>query len=295
LNLKKISIDDKELFSKYYKDTPPVCSYLSFANLFIWKDAEDIAYFTFNDLLIVTGRSLYDGSRYFMFPIGKEMCAKVKPMLTANFNEDFHIYGMTVNDVDKMKSKCGDQFEITRERDMDNYVYLTEKLINLSGKKLHGKRNHINRFKERYNYTYEALNDNNRAELDTFIEKWYSEKVGDETGKTLAMEKTAVYNALNFHKELELRCAILKVDGVIAAFSVGERLNDDTALIHIEKADISYDGAYAVINNEFVKNEWSHLKYINREDDMGLQGLRKSKLSYQPEFMVEMYSAKISE
>jgi hypothetical protein len=113
--------------------------------------------------------------------------------------------------------------------------------------------------------------------------------------KTLEMEKTAVYNALNFYNELELRCGIIKAGGAIAAFSVGERLNADTALIHIEKADTSYDGAYAVINNEFVKNEWSGLKYINREDEMGLEGLRKSKLSYQPEYMVEMYSAKINE
>ena len=291
MKLLPIQIKDRELFLKYYKDSPPKCSYLSFANLFIWKDAEEISFFEFNNLLIVTGKSLYDSSRYFMLPIGREMCSKVKPMLVGEFGDEFKIYGMTEPDVLKIQEKCGDQFLITRERDMDNYVYSTEKLTTLAGKKLHGKRNHINKFKEKYNYTYERLADNNYYDLVKFIEKWYNEH---EMDKTLEMEKTAVFNALNYYNELELKCGIIKVENDIAAFSVGEKLNDDTALIHIEKADTAYDGSYAIMNNEFVKNEWQECKYINREDDMGLPGLRKSKMSYKPEFMVEMYSAKVN-
>jgi len=293
MKLLPIQITDRELFLKYYKDSPPKCSYLSFANLFIWKDAEEISFFEFNDLLIVTGKSLYDGSRYFMFPIGREMCSKVKPMLISEFGDEFSIYGMTEADVSKMEHHCRDQFSITRERDMDNYVYLTERLTDLSGKKLHGKRNHINKFKESYNYTYESLSEDNYYDLTKFIKRWYAEKEG-EPSITLKMEKTAVFNALSYHKELELKCGIIKVDGQIVAFSIGEKLNEDTALIHIEKADTSYEGSYSVINNEFVKNEWQEVKYINREDDMGLPGLRKSKMSYKPEFMVEMYSAKVN-
>ena len=291
MKLLPLQITDRELFLKYYKDSPPSCSYLSFANLFIWKDAEEISFFEFNDLLIVTGKSLYDSSRYFMFPIGREMCSKVKPMLINEFGDEFNIYGMTEADVSKLQERCGDQFIISRERDMDNYVYLTEKLTTLSGKKLHSKRNHINKFKETYDYTYEHLCDENYYELTEFTEKWYD---SHETSKTLEMEKTAVFNALNYYKELELKCGIIKVSGSVVAFSVGEKLNDDTALIHIEKADTAYDGSYAIINNEFVKNEWQDFKYINREDDMGLPGLRKSKMSYKPEFMVEMYSAKVT-
>ena len=288
MRLKRLRIEDRALFLKYYKDSPPECSYLSFANLFIWKDAEEISYFEYNDMLIVTGKSLYDGTRYVMFPIGRDLCSKMKPMLISNFSENFRIYGMTKKDVEKMEQKCGDEFLIKRETDMDNYVYLTEKLTTLAGKKLHSKRNHINRFKEQYNYTYERLSDENFIQLQQFIERWYSEK---ETSDSLKRERTAVYNSLLYHKELSLKCGILKVDDKIAAFSVGEQLNEETALIHIEKADTSYDGAYAVINNEFVKNEWQHCKYINREDDMGLPGLRKAKQSYHPELMVEMYSA----
>jgi hypothetical protein len=292
MDLKRITIDDRALFFKYYKDSPPKCSYLSFANLFIWKDAEEISFFEFNDLLFVTGKSLYNGKRYFMFPIGKCICGKVKPMLIENFGDDFSIYGITASDKDILSEKCQNQFEILRQRDMDNYVYVSEKLINLTGKKLHSKRNHINKFKEKYNYTYERLNDDNIASLIEFKNNWYLDK---ELDTTLEMEKQAIDNALSYYKQLELVCGMIKVDGKIVAFSIGEQLNEDTALIHIEKADISYDGSYSAINNEFVKNEWSHLKYINREDDMGLEGLRKSKLSYQPDVMVEMYSAIVKE
>ena len=113
MRLLPIQITDRELFLKYYKNTPPKCSYLSFANLFIWKDAEEISFFEFNDLLIVTGRSLYDSTRYFMFPIGREMCSKVKPMLISEFGADFHIYGITGADVEKISEKCSDQFVVT--------------------------------------------------------------------------------------------------------------------------------------------------------------------------------------
>ena len=292
MELKRITIDSKALFDQYYQYCPPKCSYLSFANLFIWKDAEDIAFFEYNDLLIVTGKSLYNGKRYFMVPIGKGLCHKVIPMLAANFGEDFSIYGITEQDKILLSEKCSNQLTIVRERDMDNYVYLSEKLINLSGKKLHSKRNHINKFKDKYNYTYERLDHLNIRELLQFKKNWYLEK---ETDPTLELEKKAIDNALSYYVELNLICGMIKVDGKIVAFSIGEQLNEDTALIHIEKADISYDGAYAIMNNEFVKNEWSHLKYINREDDMGLEGLRKAKLSYQPDLMVEMYSASINE
>jgi hypothetical protein len=291
MDLKRITIHSKELFLQYYQYSPPKCSYLSFANLFIWKDAEDISFFECNDLLLVTGKSLYNGKRYFMAPIGKGLCGKVMPMLVENFGDDFSIYGITETDKVALSEKCSSQIQIIRQRDMDNYVYLSEKLINLTGKKLHSKRNHINKFKENYHYTYERLNHINIRELIEFKKNWYLEKELDDT---LEMEKKAIDNALSYYIELDLVCGMIKVDGKIVAFSIGEQLNEDTALIHIEKADINYDGSYAVMNNEFVKNEWSHLKYINREDDMGLEGLRKSKLSYQPDVMVEMYSAVVN-
>ena len=127
--------------------------------------------------------------------------------------------------------------------------------------------------------------------LRPFIEAWYERKQA-EGDNSILLEKTALENALTHFDALELKGGVILVEGKVVAFSIGERLNEDTALIHFEKADTDYRGAYPIINQEFVKHAWSDVTYINREDDMGIEGLRKAKLSYQPDMMVEMYSAK---
>lgn len=289
MQLKPLTIEDRTLFDQYYTENPAKCSYLSFANLFLWKDAEDIHYFEYEGHLVVTGKSIYNGQRYFMMPLGGCLCGKLKAYLDANFGTDYHIYGITADDLDAVRKNCGEFFDIHRERDMDNYVYTTQKLSTLTGKKLHGKRNHINKFKELYSYNYEPLTADNMEKIRSFIEEWYQKKA--ETDASILTEKTALENALKNFEKLELKGGILLVDGKSVAFSIGEQLNQDTALIHFEKADTDYQGAYPMMNQQFVINAWSNLTYVNREDDMGIEGLRKAKLSYYPDIMVEMYSA----
>ena len=290
MQLKPLTINDRALFYQYYSENPAKCSYLSFANLFLWKDAEDIHYFEYTHHLVVTGKSIYNGKRYFMMPLGGCLCGKLKSYLDEFFGKDYHIYGITAQDLESVQKNCGDIFEIHRERDMDNYVYTTEKLISLSGKKLHGKRNHINKFKDLYpNHSYEPLTAENLEKIRPFIEDWYQKKA--ESDSSVLTEKTALENALANFEALELKGGMLLVDDKVVAFTIGEQLNEDTALIHFEKADTDYQGAYPMINQQFVQNAWSHLTYVNREDDMGIEGLRKAKLSYYPDLMVEMYSA----
>ena len=150
--------------------------------------------------------------------------------------------------------------------------------------------NHINKFKELYpNHSYEPLTADNIETIRPFIEDWYQKKA--ESDSSVLTEKTALENALANFEALELKGGILLVDGKVVAFTIGEQLNEDTALIHFEKADTDYQGAYPMMNQQFVQNAWSHLAYVNREDDMGIEGLRKAKLSYYPDLMVEMYSA----
>ncbi len=290
MQLKPLTINDRSLFYQYYKENPAKCSYLSFANLFLWKDAEDIHYFEYENHLVVTGKSIYNGERYFMMPLGGCLCGKLKAYLDENFGQNYHIYGITHLDVEKVRENCGNFFQIERVRDMDNYVYLRDKLCTLAGKKLHGKRNHINQFKEQYSYSYQPLTSANLDMLRSFIEEWY-EKKQVEGDSSIFLEKTALENALSHFDALELKGGAIIVEGKVIAFSIGERLNEDTALIHFEKADTAYRGSYPLINQEFVKNAWLDVTYINREDDMGIEGLRKAKLSYQPDMMIEMYSA----
>ena len=291
MQLNPLTIQDRNLFYQYYKENPAKCSYLSFANLFLWKDAEEIHYFEYENHLVVTGKSIYNGERYFMMPLGGCLCSKLKAHLDEQFGKNYHIYGITHLDVETVRKNCGELFQIERVRDMDNYVYLQEKLCTLAGKKLHGKRNHINQFKQQYSYFYEPLTSANLDMLRSFIEDWY-EKKQVEGDTSILLEKTALENALSHFDALELKGGAIIVEGKVVAFSIGEQLNEDTALIHFEKADTDYRGAYPLINQEFVKNAWQDVTYINREDDMGIEGLRKAKLSYQPDMMIEMYSAK---
>ena len=111
----------------------------------------------------------------------------------------------------------------------------------------------------------------------------------DKDSLEYKMEERSLEVMFEYFDALELCGGVIVIDGNIAAFSIGEKLNESCALIHVEKADTSYKGIYAAINNEFVKNEWSDFEYINREEDMGIEGLRKAKLSYRPHHMVKKY------
>ncbi len=287
MQLKKIEISDKPIFDKY-KNQGIHNQYLTFANLFLWKDAENIEYFFYNDCLIVTGID-FNKKRYFMLPCIFCITVDFLDFLKENFKDDYRIVGLGEEAVKKAKENTGDRLKFIHERDMDNYIYLSEKLASLSGKKLHSKRNHINNFTKNYSYEFQTLGDDNISEVRDFLEKWYEKKLLED--ESIIYEKNAIENALSHYKELNLRGALIKVGDRVIAFSMGDKRNDEMAVIHFEKADTDYPGAYAVINRDFVKNCWNDVKYINREDDMGIEGLRKSKLSYYPDILLEVYTA----
>lgn len=164
-----------------------------------------------------------------------------------------------------------------RRRNSDDYVYLTEKLIDLSGDELHSKKNMLNSFLKN-DFVYEEIDQNNITRAKAFcLEKCYTPDEGLVTERFFD----------NF-TALDLKGAVLKIGGEIVAATVGE-CRRDTVIIHTEKAEKDVRGAYAAINNLFLKNTMSHTRYVNREDDMGLENLRKAKLSYKPEFMIEKY------
>ena len=170
---------------------------------------------------------------------------------------------------------------------MADYVYETEKLATLAGKKLHGKRNHINKFMKLYpDWSYESIDDGNVEECFQMALKWRNlNGCDDDTEKNAEMCVTL--NSLRLYKELGLRGGILRVNGEIAAFSLGEPVCSDTFVVHIEKAFADIEGAYPMINQQFVQHECMDYTYVNREDDAGSEGLRKAKLSYRPAFMVD--------
>ena len=184
-------------------------------------------------------------------------------------------------------------FNITPDRDNFDYVYNMEDLRTLKGKRLHGKRNHINQFLSRYTYKYITLTPDMLPDCMAIYEEWLEGKDPEEYG--VLGEKEAIRIGLSYMKELGLVGGGIMVEGKLGAFSLGERLDDEMAVIHIEKADTNIPGLYPLINREFISHSWADMKYINREEDMGLDGLRKAKLSYSPEYLLEKFKAELPE
>ncbi len=177
------------------------------------------------------------------------------------------------------------QFETTYDRDIADYIYKVEKLADLKGKKLHGKRNHINRFLEQYpDYEFALIDDENRDACMMLAHKWHDSKEGiSEEDKDY--EERALDFALAHMEELGLTGGVLKAGGQVIAFTIGEPLTEDTFVVHFEKAYADIQGAYPMINREFVRNCMQGYTYVNREEDLGIPGLRKAKLSYEPDIL----------
>jgi hypothetical protein len=168
-----------------------------------------------------------------------------------------------------------------------DYVYLCSDLANLSGNRYHRKKNHLNRFLKTYpGYQYQEINQNNLDAVREFQKKWYQER---EDGEGLQWENDAIRQALDNFTALDCEGAAIFIDGQVAAYSLGELLNSDTAVIHIEKGDLRITGSYVAINQMFCKNRWQACRYINREQDLGLPGLKAAKTSYLPHHLLPKY------
>ena len=256
------------------------CEY-GFGTMFIWSEAFGSEIGRYGDVLLM--RSAIDGGYIYSIPVGKGDVKKAVEYLvsiTSAEGRPLRFYNTSSAARDFLNSNFPNEFEYIQRRDFYDYVYLTKDLITLSGRRYHQKRNHISKFKNRYNWSFEKICASNIAECRGMYERWLREK--DAENDEEYIEYDAVKKALDNFDELGFIGGILRVDGNVVAFTLGEALNSEVFCTHIEKADVNFEGAYAMINNQFALNCLSDFEYINREEDMGIEGLRKSKLSYHP-------------
>jgi uncharacterized protein len=290
-NYKDISIDDKQLFDSYFSAKGYDISEFTFTNLYMWRKAFRIQYLEQNGFLCITALS-EDSSPFFFMPVGSGNLGEVLDRLTAR------PVGYQCPVLRSLSGKMMEEIEAARpgmfvfepEPSLFDYVYLSSDLVDLKGKKYHAKRNHIHKFHSLYEYSYDSYNSSWRDACARALEAWY-ERNGSSTDPVLALERNAIWDILDNHETLQYKGGILTVEGCIVAMAFGERLNSETAVIHVEKANTDYEGAYAMINQKFCEQEWKGMLYINREEDMGIEGLRKAKRSYHPERMVEKFNA----
>lgn len=284
---KNIDLSDKELIQSYYRQEGSRNCEFTFANNYLWAPHYEIRYAVIEEMLVF----LSDEETFSVsFPIGKGDLKKTIDMLLSYFEEKgraFKMHLVSPAQFERLEELYPGKFQIAYNRDSADYVYESEKLITLSGKKLHGKRNHINKFKELYpDWSYESITDENTEECIAMAQEWRVLNGCDEDEEKHA-EFCVTLNALKLRKELDLRGGLLRAGGRVVAFTLGEPGGDDVFVVHIEKAYADVQGAYPMINQQFVLHEGEDYKYINREEDTGAEGLRKAKLSYYPVMMLE--------
>ena len=277
----KIELEDKEQIERYLQKKIYRSCDLVFPNIYLWSRKYPTQYTIVEDTLIFRG--IGEGDRpSITFPAGEpEQVRKALQVMFSWFKEQQANVRMHL--VQEMK------FQIEYDRDIADYVYEAEKLATLAGKKLHSKRNHVNRFQENNpEWVYESITPENVEDCFQMALKW-REEMQCEIDVEKRDEMCVTLNALRLMEELNLKGGLLRArpQGEVIAFTVGEPLSEDTFVVHIEKAYASIQGAYPMINQQFVLHEAQDFKYVNREEDTGAEGLRKAKLSYRPAFLVE--------
>ncbi|NMA69581.1 MAG: DUF2156 domain-containing protein [Desulfitobacterium sp.] len=295
INFKEVEIKDKKWIETLLTTADLRASHQNFGNIFAWKEVFNYQVAQVNDYFVLKG--LIEEGPYYFFPAGEGEVLPVLEKLREDAeknNHDFVMLGLSPENVETLKELYPEKFEFKEMRDSFDYVYLIEKMANLRGRKMQAKRNHINRFVANNEWAFELINPDNLAECWEMNLEWCSRNDCNDD-PNLAAEACAVLRNFEYFKELELEGGLIRVDGKVIAFTMGERLNSDTYIIHVEKAFGEIQGAYQIINREFIRwvNEtYPELVYVNREEDMGYEGLRKAKLSYRPDMMIEKYSAR---
>ncbi|MEL7564074.1 MAG: phosphatidylglycerol lysyltransferase domain-containing protein [Dehalobacterium sp.] len=295
IDFKTIEINDKQWIRSILDTADISGSHLNFINIFAWAKIYNYRIAQFKDYLVVKGET-HDQIPYYYYPAGqgdlKSVLEEMKQEALDRGHE-FILFGLTPEHIDELNCLFPGSFEYKESRDNFDYVYLLEKLVSLSGKKLHAKRNYINRFKQKYNWSFEKITDENLSECwEMNIEWCKAHKCRDD--EELENEDCAVRRCFYYYRELGLEGGLLRADGRVIAFTMGGKLNSHTYDIHIEKAFGEIEGAYQMINREFavyIQKTYPEVIYVNREEDMGYPGLRKAKLSYHPFKMEEKYLA----
>lgn len=262
------------------------CEY-SFANNMAWRRLAGSKISFYKDFYLCCAFDTADGVPHFILPAGTGSYKDVIDEMmrfTDTLAVPLIITGITDDFLPTLNELYPDKFTVTPDRDSSDYIYYSSDLIGLSGKKYHGKRNHLARFKE-LGCEYSPITERDFDDCITFGAVAYNNKAA-ESDHSFVAEQFAINTYFNFFDELGLSGGVIRKDGVLAAFTIGEGLNRDTFCVHIEKADTQYNGIYAGINNCFARDAAISYKFINREEDLGLEGLRKSKLSYRPAFIL---------
>ena len=289
INFQPITLDKKEMYQHYLLDGKSRGCEYSFANLFFWGRQRAAVV---QDYLVLF--SQYNRRSVYPFPVGTGDKREVLEALMEDACQrgiPCRFTGLDQEDMELVEQLFPGKFRFHCDRSFFDYVYDIHDLADLKGKKYQKKRNHYNRFRERFPYCQvQSLDAGNLGAVQQMIHDWYETRLREDPQGDYHMEQVALSKALTHFQALEMEGLVLMDGETALAVTLGSRLSPDTFDIHFEKARPEAEGAYAAINCEFaryLREKFPELRYLNREDDMGLEGLRKAKLSYYPHHLVE--------
>lgn len=292
---KTVTLCDKPWVDEIvFAENSPSADY-NFGNIYIWDKHYRQLIARCGDRMLTKLR--YDGHPAFVFPIGSGPLRPAIEALRAFAAERGYplvIRGITPAHRLHLDAEYPGRFTYTPEQDNWDYLYLAEKLASYSGKSLHGKKNHCNRFEAENDWEFRPLSYELIPGCLDMLDVW-SEQNSERLDPSVAYEHDAIIRAFAAYEWLGLEGGVLFANGKIVGFSLGEMCSADTFDVHFEKAQIDLNGAYPMVCRELTRmmmEKHPTLRYMNREDDMGLEPLRQSKLSYKPVGMVEKYLAR---
>lgn len=298
-SFRKLSLDDKPSFDRIFKQLQPETSDLTFTNLYMWQHSYGLKVFYEPDLdFWFLWAKPPTWISFFLPPVGDwgnqakvaEALRLIKDWSRAENSE--LLIRRAPKQLVEVLSQVDPMLEYLEDRKTFDYIYNPNDLIHLAGRRFHGRRNHLNQFLRKYQWEYSPLTPALVEDCLNLETDWFNIK--QNSGRKLKEEEQAMAVVLHNFQNFHLHGGVIKVDGKIQALAVGEKLNKNTAVIHIEKANIEFDGIYIAINQQFTLHTWADCEFINREEDMGIEGLRKAKLSYNPVKMIEKFSVKRS-
>ncbi len=284
-----ITLQDRQTITSYtLRGSSRICD-LAFSNLYGWSERYGTRWAIIEQSLVIGFKPAHRPHPAYLMPLCDSGEGFIRTIDRLRQIADEGGYPLVLMGVaprcrEHLEAYCPEAFVFLSDEGSQDYIYLRERMVSLSGKSLQSKRNHINKFEKLYpDYIYQPLSPDLVPECLAVVDAWL--ETSQETEGRL-WERKMIERTLSSYEALGLLGGAIRVDGQIVAFSYGSPINADTFGVHVEKANVAYEGAFAMINREFARHIPEQYTYINREEDLGIEGLRKSKLSYKPEMLL---------
>ncbi|MDR3260339.1 MAG: phosphatidylglycerol lysyltransferase domain-containing protein [Tannerella sp.] len=290
LHFSPVTLEDKETIQRFFsKNTFRNCDF-SFSNIFSWRHLYNTTFIAVDRSFLFIRFQALDDLPGYLFPLGEGDVKMAIEQLMEDAearHDEFRLYAVTPEMFDVIEQYMPGQFIYETDRAFYEYIYSSNDLIHLVGKKYQSKRNHIHKFKRTYDWEYLPVTREIIPDCLRLYNRWCAENGGCNSERSLIEEGIATRQAFDNYEKLGLTGGALRINGEILAYSYGQALTADTFGVHAEKCLSEIDGGFAMMNQQFAEHNCADYLYINREEDLGLESLRQAKMSYHPAILLE--------